>query len=292
MKSKNPKEVLESRIEKYSSVLNWMWKITAGFSLFLFCFVTYNQRDSIVFNPSIQGFIEFERIFDFPIKVLTTSFILFGLWLTIERMKQTSMQIESISLNNNFNNFYRHREEFITYLEKESLLYIQGAKLTNDEKLNLYNKCFYSSYEKFEPIVNNYFLNLVHDFSQKIKSIIPSEKDFEFSEIKNILNNFNDNTYQLYQYIKPDKIEAAINSFVNDIIKKYNTKIAESKREEISTHLRNIRRLYFSCFFLQKLNRFGGIEEIFSQMEINKIKSMENLYVSTLQKITDTSIYN
>lgn len=211
----NQKEVLKDKIEKYSNILSWLWKTTAVFSLFLFCFIAYSERANIVFALSIQGFVEFERIFDFPIKILTVSFILFGLWLTVERMKQTDQQIESITSNNRFNNFYKHREEFlkkfkefgfIKSIQNYSQKHMKNMVIPPDKKINIdlkiddlasrfYEEFYYTKSNKFIDNFNEVAKNKINQLIKDITALprnYKNEINFEKAKatiLDNAINN-------------------------------------------------------------------------------------------------------
>jgi len=87
--------------------------------------------------------------------------------MTAERMKQTQDQIMAIVENNRFNNFFRHREEFIKYLSSQRFM-INLAKYSdqnmNDLLLTYHGMYFSKNYENFKPKLEDYNLNHIKEF--------------------------------------------------------------------------------------------------------------------------------
>ncbi|MFZ1291996.1 MAG: hypothetical protein WAR79_18005 [Melioribacteraceae bacterium] len=125
-------------------------------------------------------------------------------------MKQTNEQIQIISDNNKFNNFYKHREDFIDFYK--STAYYRFSIVENDktEVINDKNPFFY-------PIYSSYYYPSYHTFQPKRNSaIIDQEKRFLIFLSNSLLNCQN---YSLLSIIKEDiKPIFEASNFINSIV--------------------------------------------------------------------------
>lgn len=116
------------------------------------------QLDSI-------GFANFLKIFAPSLQIGASSIIIFTLWLTLERMKQTQVNIT-------FNNYYKHKEEFIVFLKKMPFFDVIEKQSQFELEVLLppiYSYFFNKSYKDFEPSLNSKAKKEINNFIQKIK---------------------------------------------------------------------------------------------------------------------------
>ncbi|MCF8240760.1 MAG: hypothetical protein K9J16_05185 [Melioribacteraceae bacterium] len=196
-------DINKDEIKNYSLILKLFWIVGLVSSMLIFLYILFFQSTTYKFNTTIEGFSGFLTVFDFPIKLLTASVVLFGLWLTIERMKQTDKQIDSIVSNNRFNNFYKHREEFLKSFEKFKFLkkikefqehhrknkLVPPAKKIHieiDPELapKLYKTLFYSKAKKFSDKMNDETRSHIDTFIILISSLpMLTEYEIDYDSI-------------------------------------------------------------------------------------------------------------
>lgn len=120
-------------------------------------FWTLITSSRIYFDPTSEGFKQFINYYQPQIALAGVGMVLFALWITSERMIQTQDQIKSITDNNRYNNFIKHRESFFDFMEENDFLRNMARRDSRDSKFfigALYNSFYYSSYHFFEPNIN------------------------------------------------------------------------------------------------------------------------------------------
>ncbi|MCF8260346.1 MAG: hypothetical protein K9J12_06200 [Melioribacteraceae bacterium] len=184
-----------STIDFYSKVLLWIWIAGIAISIITFLYLLIFQTSEYNFNPTVKGFSGFLTIFEFPIKLLTASVVCFGLWLTIKRMEQTNEQIRSITSNNRFNNFYKHREEFQKKFKEFSFIgkiqsyhekHIKNRAIPPDKKIKFelsinewasrfYEEFYYTKSKIFQDTINSEVNAKVSLLISELKSLPKSQ---------------------------------------------------------------------------------------------------------------------
>src|SRR3989304_5656772 len=90
--------------------------------LFLVAIISdISSASNLYYSISSQGVKQLFEVYSTSIQLGTALLAISALILTIERMRQTRAQIEAIDHNYRFNNFYKHKEEFIKDLSKKPL---------------------------------------------------------------------------------------------------------------------------------------------------------------------------
>lgn len=183
------------RLNKLAVVIKGVLIILVFFFLISFVAAIY-ESCSLEFGIDTDSLGYFITLFDLPIKSGAAIIAVFAIWLTFERMKQTEKQIEEMSKNNKFNNFFKHRDEFQKEFTNNSFFSevkeITGNDISTQVKL-LYNLFYYKSPNKFIPNVNRDKKVLMEQFIEKLKvsgldqeNLKLSEYDYEI--IKNLLD--------------------------------------------------------------------------------------------------------
>ena len=166
-------------------------KVTFSISIFLLIisiisfFWTLITIGRFYIDISSQGWKDFLSYYSPQLKIAGIGIALFALWMTAARMKQTEDQIRSIVENNRFNNFFKHRDEFVKYISLQEFManLARYSNLNlNDLLLSYYGIFFSRSYESFNPKLSE----------AKVKHI----KDY-----LNTLNSERDLAYNLIEYI-------------------------------------------------------------------------------------------
>jgi len=164
MQSKNYYRI--SRILFYVSVSF----ICASLLSFFWTLITSSR---IYFDPSSTGLKEFISYYQPQIAIAGVGIVLFALWITSERMKQTKDQIDVMADNNKFNNFFKHREKFIGETKVKRLIKMFSRITSTDSELLagfLYQDYYYASHNQFVPRLNETAL----DRLDKIEKIFDS----------------------------------------------------------------------------------------------------------------------
>ncbi|MFZ1291433.1 MAG: hypothetical protein WAR79_15165 [Melioribacteraceae bacterium] len=146
-----------------------------------------------------NGFAYFFNLFSPSIKFATASIFFLTLWVTFKRMQQTQEQIEITLGNVQFNNFYKHKEEFINFLGKMPFFEFIKKNSSIDIYTLLPTVYFYffnATYEKFQPNLNEQAKEEIYNFIKLVKNSSLSNKDqnleiVKIDEIRNISKHLN-----------------------------------------------------------------------------------------------------
>lgn len=95
--------------------------------------------DDLVFRFDNTGFANIFIYFEFPIKVCVGYLSIVALIVYNHRTKQTAKQIELADVQNNFANYFKHKEEFFKYADKNGSY---GKSISNEEWEKLHNILF------------------------------------------------------------------------------------------------------------------------------------------------------
>jgi len=147
-----------SKIFLLMSIILFIAFIFSSISIFINRTPSHIQLDSV-------GFSNILNIFSPSLQIGASSIVIFTLWLTLERMKQTQENIT-------FNNYYKHKEEFILFLKKMPFF----DTIENQSKFEvdvllppIHSYFFNKSYKDFEPRLNPKSKNEIDHFITKIK---------------------------------------------------------------------------------------------------------------------------
>jgi hypothetical protein len=191
-------------------VVNWIFgntleKQSKRFSYILFVFTLFFLFALIVegmeafvseFNITSAGLGNLFTYFDSTIKVGATLLILLTIWLTLERIKQTNKQIlylekqiNSLTDNNSFNNFYRHKDEFIRALsESQSInLIAQKSNIRIKTLLYQYHSFYYGrTYTEFKPNIKESMMVSIESFYERLKKSDVSKRKIALSDLNEL----------------------------------------------------------------------------------------------------------
>lgn len=106
--------------------------------------------------------------------------------MTAARMKQTEDQIRLIVENNRFNNFFKHRDEFVKYFSaKEYLkeLSHNSKDLLERELLRFYEHFFYLNYQEFSTSINKYAKKNCQKFLEVLKDSELNQRDVDLNAV-------------------------------------------------------------------------------------------------------------
>lgn len=140
----------------------------------------------IYIDFSSQGWNDFLDNYSPQLKIAGVGLALFALWMTTERMRQTQDQIKAITDNNRFNNFFKHREEFIKYFGSKKYI-VELAKnsieLLDTHLLRIYEHFFYNTYTDFTTSLNSYARKHCYFFLNTLNDSNLNQKDVDISII-------------------------------------------------------------------------------------------------------------
>lgn len=261
------KNIRSDSIKNYSMILEMLWILGIICSLILFLYLSFFQTSAYSFDPSTKGFSVFLKIYEFPIKLATASVVLFGLWLTIERMKQTDKQIESIVSNNRFNNFYKHREEFIKFMSDRkpfSDLIIKYPSETKNYLIGIYGFAFSRKAQAFNGILDDNFKKNCIAFTSSIGkyfSIHQDIKEIEPHKIKNLLTTI---PFEIFFKYETDLIRIT-NNYRSKL---ENNSVNEESRQDVCTKYLNLSYVIFFVEFINSIFAFAG-EKVYTWTNLN-----------------------
>lgn len=151
-----------------------------------------------------QGFITFFNLYSSSIKIAGALLAVVTLIITLERMKQTKDQIKLIGDNNKFNNYYKHREEFVKYFsDNDYIMYIKGEdELDKKRFINvLYELFYYPSYHEFSPVINNDAEKVINIFMTAVRNSELNKDNFDLLSAEGIKEIDNTITNSIFGYI-------------------------------------------------------------------------------------------
>jgi len=230
-------------------------------------------------------------IYATPIKIGTALFASLAVFLTVERMKQTDLQIDEIIKNNRFNNFFKHREEF----KKEFVnnrFFMEISELTDrDVSFEiglLYNLFYYQSPNTFEPHLNNDAENNITNF---LKMVTNSELDKKGYSLENY------DTEELVKiseknYPQIKNLIISIHSKLTPQIRKTAEKYEEDVRPLVSKFI-YLNEIFWSGILYQSLFQFdGSTERVWENFDINFVNFRENLFYSDARSEVKAALHN
>ena len=162
------------------------------FAIIMFLFSCFSTFTIFINQPTIKlqfdknGYENFYAIYSFPIKMAVATFAIMATWLTLRRMIQTERQLEIISDNNRFNNYYKHIEEFLKYMVKSEFIgRISSVSPFNFQKtlILVYQSFYYKNYRNFSPSINFEKYISINKFLSLLKYSIYCIKDMDFHQI-------------------------------------------------------------------------------------------------------------
>lgn len=226
------------------------------------------------FSPNKAGFQLFFNIFDIPIKLSVAAFAVFAGWVTLGRVTQTERQLtqtirqlEVMSDNNKFNNYYKHIDEFIKFMEKDILFsMLSKIKMLIDTRsilLPLYKRYYYVLYKDFVPCINQATKDYTTSLLTTIRSSVFNVPNTDFSTLK-------------LAQIEPlaEQIDETIKTLVEPIIEQSAPHIhsylltLQMSPSQIQTELEKFRLIsivYWASSFYTTLLMFEGIEHQISE---------------------------
>lgn len=209
----------------------------------------------IYFDPSSNGLKEFVSYYQPQIALAGVGIALFALWITSERMKQTKEQIDVMADNNKFNNFYRHREEFIKYLSSQPFIInlAKCARQNLDDLLLQYHGIYFAKrYDEFEPEINEIKFNDIKLFFRQINNSRELNSGFDETVVSDMPFSLSD------QY--PDhffEIKMTIDHLreINPLIDK---KLGGKTKK--CNCICELCKLYYTCRIMRNILTFAGNE--------------------------------
>ncbi|EOA9037069.1 hypothetical protein ACIMS2_004500 [Vibrio harveyi] len=153
--------------------------------------LTIYYNSNLELSLSYQGFNHAISVFKVPLGILALLIPLGAIYATNHRSRQTIKQIELTRIQNNFNNYYKHIEEYIKYCEKNNLKLLNELTLTKDTHINyrsIHNKIFPQimsgeSYSHSEEMI----IRLKNNATHVVKAIYEENQKNNYQH-KNIIN--------------------------------------------------------------------------------------------------------
>ncbi|EGR0543311.1 hypothetical protein E8A66_17880 [Vibrio cholerae] len=86
-------------------------------TIFIVSLLIILKDGTLVFDFSYNGLNNIFIIFKFPIYIFTALSAILAIIIALHKSEQTKLQIELLSSQNEFSNYYKHLEEFVKYCE-------------------------------------------------------------------------------------------------------------------------------------------------------------------------------
>jgi len=172
-------------------------------------FFTFINQPASQFQLDGEGFSNFLNIYSPSFQIGTVAIVFFTLWVTLERMNQTQKQLELTSENVSFNNYYKHKEEFRSYLKNMPIIkdINKESKIEVDVLLDpIYTYFFNKNYKDFKPELNHKSKKEIHTFIATMKKSTISKANQnltnviidELKELSKLLNQVVDPICSIY----------------------------------------------------------------------------------------------
>lgn len=163
--------ISEKRLQLFSKIFLILsiilFCVFVGSAILIFIYMPPHQ-----FQPDSTGFSNLFEIFNPSFQFGTASVVLFTIWLTLERMKQTKKQIDLTQDDVNLNNYYKHRDEFMSFISKRFVFTILKQQRNFDLETLLYpvySYFFNQSYKDFKPSLTSKVRKGIDSFIEKVK---------------------------------------------------------------------------------------------------------------------------
>ncbi len=264
---------------KYSGFFKWL-----SFSLLTSSFVVLvlNIIADWSFPPRIDlaGVKNLFSNFEPTIKIFTYFLGTFAIWLTLSRMFQTKEQLKIIEENNRFNNYFKHREQFVIQF-KDNIFFKEFETLTKRSAepnlLDLYYSYYYKSHHNFTPFMNKDANNLVYNFMNSVEKSKINIENFNLNEITidELIKLTSKNDSNVRKYI------SSMNSYLTTQMK-VRLILNEVERslttEKISKFI-YLNEIYWSGIFYNSLRAFDGNQSLaWENFPVNFINYREEVY--------------
>ena len=227
-----------------------------------FLLTLYNNFEMILAGQYDTAF-EWFTVLDYSIKISAALFALIAVYLTLQKMEQTELTQRIASDNNNFNNFLKHRDEFLrriknTFMQHEVIQREIKEQVIDEHLMNLYHfELYSSSYNNFSPNLNQTAKNKINNFINSLNDIISNPLFAPFSEVT---------SNRLHEAIK-NNLFNEISVFFSIMLKGEQT-IKPSKFEKVgysqraAQHYKNLyihtSRITYILYFLKCLHHFDA----------------------------------
>lgn len=245
--------------------------LVVGLVVFAIISIVYTALESgnVYFDIKSSGLVAFVKYYQHQLSILGISVLLFTVWVTFERMRQTNKQIRIISENNRFTNYNYHQEKFVEDLSSDPVINELHRAGRMDQELlikRLYYHFYYETYSNFSPELNDDAIQQKEFISTLIQSFI-RDHIVEFTDVdRNILLNVN-------KIFDNSKYAVLINSFTEDIIK------LRPEPEEVKLRIKAALNFYYLIHFNKSvLSRIGEPIE-----NSEKIKILLKNYLANFQ---------
>ncbi len=169
-----------------------------------------------------EGFKNLIIYFNSAIQVGAVLLITLTIYFTIYRMNQTKEQIDQMIDNNRFNNYYKHREEFVKFFQDNKLfqkLAEASGYTLNQLLLEYYKIYYYKRDEEFQKRIKPSTLQAIENFLAIVRiSGIDSQNDLDLSEI-DLSDVSAPNGNYTYHYLEIKKLIDGFNVLINTNLK-------------------------------------------------------------------------
>ncbi len=264
---------------KFSGFFKWLSIVLLVSSFFV---LLLNIISEWAFPPQLN-IIGVENIFikyEPTIKIFTYFLGTFAIWLTLSRMLQTKDQITLIEENNRFNNYFKHRDQFIAQF-KDNIFFKEYENLAKrsaePDLMNFYNTFYYKSHHNFTPFMNKTSTAFIDKF---INAVEKSKINIENTDLNGIavdeliqLSNLN--------YADVRKYTTAMNCYLTPQMRTRMEHNGDDRNTITtkSTKFIYMNELFWSGVLYKSLKAFDGMEKFaWDYFPVNFINYREEVY--------------
>ena len=214
---------------------------------------------SILWNE--EGFKNFFDWFDFPVKLYAACIALLTLAITSMRAFQFDKSLELLSDNNKFNNFYKHREEFIKFMNQVYFFNTSRGPLNQDKRviiLPFYDQYYYKNYKTFQPAVSDNVMNEISTFYNRLKIIgieNTSLNIIEIDKLREIDYIINNVVKRHIYYFTSTEL-----TIVKDFYSRKGIQIEDNDLKNETDRVTILTKVFYSIQFYEALMSFDGQE--------------------------------
>jgi hypothetical protein len=200
----NPKKMIYSRVYRRNlldklpnseDIINWLYKkfirywSLLGLVIYLTIFNSTNQISFGLdgFDFSEIGWAHFINIFKVPLSFIGLGIPIYGIILTMHRSQQNEKQLELFRINVNFNNYFKHKDEFV----KRMTPYFESLggwrDYTDEDKLRTLYEKWYGSDFKTDFKISAPINHVVHELFDSLNTLYTGKHRVHIETIRHLI---------------------------------------------------------------------------------------------------------
>ena len=175
-----------------STYLFYIALFVVGLSVISFL-LTLILKSNIYIDFTSKGWGEFIEFYKPQIAIAGVGLALFALWMTAERMKQTQVQINSITENNQYRNYQDHLNRFLNHFANDNIITMISEVNSIERSViinSIYRFYYYPNHKEFIPRYNKESSQFLYDVMEPLVNFLKNRDNINRNDIDFIDNNF------------------------------------------------------------------------------------------------------